>query len=173
MKKLSTLLLAFVLVLTSCSEDNDDTVDIATGILGTWQGKAVSFSGTSTTTIEGVSIDAYYEGEGYDIDFTLNFTENPNEVTAEGSYGIALTVTIFEQSETQNIPDNAFGGVTSTWTQDGNEITISTEEGESITYEILELTADRLVMVTDNIQDITGELDDNIANAEMRIELER
>jgi len=172
MKKLSTLFIALVLVLTSCSKD--DTIRDASGdILGVWHGKSVNYSGTSTTNFEGESFKIDYVGEGYDVDFTLTFTDNPNIVASEGSYGVKLTISALGQSQIENVPDNSFAS-SANWTKNGNELTIlESESTESVTYQIIELTGNSLIIVADEIQDITQTIGESFTNIEMRIELTR
>lgn len=152
--KLKFLFLAILTVtLTACSGDDDAAADTSASLIGAWIGQDVDYSGTTTTTVEGVSIDADFVGETFDVDFTLTFSEDPNEVVSEGSYGITLTTTIAGETTTQDIPNNAFAS-TGTWSRSGDTITISAD-GQTSELEITELTDSTLRVVQSIVQDLS------------------
>ncbi|MFK5983720.1 MAG: lipocalin family protein [Flavobacteriaceae bacterium] len=141
-----SLFLSFAI---SCSSSDDDNGDTGSGevdaeLVDMWIGSTVNYSGTSVTEIQGVSLTADFVGEGYDIDFTFNFTENPNILTAEGSYSIELTTTIQGQSTVQNIEDLGFEN-SGTWSRDGDELSL-TYDGTTDVASITELTATTLIL---------------------------
>ncbi|NOY49218.1 MAG: hypothetical protein GXO88_01415 [Chlorobi bacterium] len=148
MKKfnLKNVLLLMVLVLTiiSCKKDNNNAEPSTSNLVGTWNCTSVNYTGTSVTEVLGQSITTDYTGEGYDVDFTYTFSENPNLATSEGSFGIKLTSTILGQSTVQNIPGNSFN-YTGNWSLAGDKITI-TYEGESQEATIVSLTDTNLVL---------------------------
>jgi len=152
MKKLNLLFLAiFTMAIVSCSSDDDNGGSNTTGdLLGTWVGQTVNYSGSTVTTFQGQNITADFVGEGYDVDYTLTFSENPNEVTSNGSYSIELTTTIAGQSTTQN-EENIQFLETSDWAREGDQLTITTN-GESTTGTIQELTATSLVLAIDTVE---------------------
>ena len=82
MKKLSVLFIAFTMVLSSCS--SDDTASTSAELIGEWNGQAISYSGTTTTEVLGESIESTYVAQGYDINFTMIFSEMPNSIVSEG-----------------------------------------------------------------------------------------
>ncbi|WAC02634.1 hypothetical protein N7U66_02810 [Lacinutrix neustonica] len=112
MKKLNVLLIALFLVLSACTSD-DDTTDApiaSESILGTWIGQDVDYTGASTTTGQGQSINSTFVGEAYDVDYTLTFTEDPNQVVSNGSYSIELTTTTLGQTQTNTVENLEFLG---------------------------------------------------------------
>ncbi len=172
MKKLSTLFIALSLVLTSCSKD-DSPGDVSGDILGVWTAKTVNYSGSTSTTYQWQTVKTNYIGEGYDVDFTLTFTENPKNVEAEGTYSVKLTISALGQSQTQNVQNNSFA-TSSTWLKNGNELTITANGStESVTYQIIELTENSLIIVADTVQDLPQTAGDGFTDIEMRIELTR
>ena len=127
MKITKLLLLSVAVVLFSCNED-DDPKPNADGLVGTWAITALDYQGTTTTTMESLSIEANFTGTGKDMDLTTTFNSDPNTVTNEGSYTIVLTTTIMGQSSTQEIIMD--GVVTEgTWAVNGNTMTVTTSDG--------------------------------------------
>ena len=142
--KLTLVLVAFI-AFTSCSEDdNGGGNDTSGDIVGTWIGTGVDYTGTSETTTMGQTVSADFVGEAFDINYTLTFSENPNNVVADGSYSIELTTTINGQSSTETVEDLEFLN-DGTWERSGNTLTI-TAEGEPGDATIVELTDTTLVL---------------------------
>lgn len=129
-----------LVLLSSCSsDDNNNGSNISTAeIVGIWIGETVDYSGTGSTIFQGETITANFDGEGFAIDYTLTFTENPNNVVANGSYSVVLDYTINGQTEEQIIEDLEFLN-NGTWNISGDMLTI-VSEGETSDVEILELT---------------------------------
>ena len=155
MKKINLL---FVLVLTllvaSCSSDDDDNSSDTSGdILGTWNGVDVEYTGDTTTEGQGQTLVADFVGDAYDVDYTMTFTENPNELTAIGSYSIELTTTVAGQTQVQNVENLEFIG-DSTWSISGNELT-ATSNGETDVLDILELTDTTLKLGLTTTEDLS------------------
>lgn len=142
LKTFKLLLIAFLAVsITSCSSD-DDGADTSASILGVWIGQDVDYSGTSTTTIEGLPpVTADFVGETTESDFTLTFTEDPNELVSEGSYTVELTFTIAGETQTQTQTLNFLED--GTWSRSGDTLTV-TADGVTQDYQIVELTESTL-----------------------------
>lgn len=144
MKAIKILFIALLATsIVSCESDDDAAADTSASILGIWNGVDVDYSGTTTTNADGFPpIEADFIGETTDVDFTLDFTEDPNEVTSDGSYTIELTTTILGETttDTQNIEFLQDG----TWSRSGDILTI-TSEGVSQDYTIEELTESTLI----------------------------
>jgi hypothetical protein len=157
MKKLSLLFIAFTFVLTSCSSDDGDSSgngDVSGDIVGTWIGVDVDYSGSTVTQIPGApDLVADFVGEAYDVDYTLTFSENPNELVSEGSYSIELTTTTLGQSQTDNVEDLEFLS-DGTWDKVGDQLTV-VSNGETSTGTIVELTDTSLIVEIDQVQDIS------------------
>lgn len=153
MKKFNFLFIALVLVLTSCSsDDSNDSPDISGDILGTWEALDVDYSGSSSTEFEGESFTSTFVGEAYDVDYTLMFTENPNELVADGSYSVELTTTVLGQTQVDNVENLEFVS-NGTWSKSGDELTI-VSQGETAVYTIVELTDTTLKMAIQTVEEV-------------------
>ncbi|WP_323787666.1 hypothetical protein [Psychroserpens sp.] len=148
MKKLHVLFIALALVFTACSSDDNNTNndpgdgDVNGELLGLWNAVDVLYTGDTVVEVAGQTIVTDFVGESYDVDFTLEFTENPNEYVSEGSYSVELTSTTLGQTQVFDVPNLEFIG-DGTWTRDGNEITTMANGDEGV-MTILELTATTL-----------------------------
>ncbi|MCZ4319875.1 lipocalin family protein [Aequorivita viscosa] len=139
------LFTALISLTVSCSSDDDSSTPANNGdIIGVWQGTAVDYRGTTTTTAQGQTITADYVGEAYDVDYTLTFTENPNKVISDGSYSIELTTTVNGQSTTQNVPNLEFLS-TGDWSINGSTLSI-TVDNVTDDATIIELTNNSLIL---------------------------
>jgi hypothetical protein len=162
MKILKLLFLSlFVSFAISCSSDDDNGGDTEPGeteaeLVDMWIGSAVNYTGTTVSETQGITLTADFVGVGYDIDYTFDFTENPNVLTAEGSYSIELTTTIQGQSTTQNIEDLGFEN-SGVWSRDGNQLSL-TYDGTTDVATITELTETTLILniVKVNVTDAGG-----------------
>ncbi|WP_299768591.1 lipocalin family protein [uncultured Dokdonia sp.] len=145
-----TFLFLFAIIIASCSDDDsnetpdpmneetpenmdessDETEDESASVIGMWEVTSIDASGTSTVEIAGQTIETEFLGEGIDLNYSVTFTEEPNEVTADGDYNIELTTTIAGQSITEVIPGILFID-SGDWVIDGDQITISSNDMES------------------------------------------
>lgn len=140
----SIILFAFIALGVSCS--NDDAPDQLSNndILGGWRGTAVEYSGRQVTTGHGQTMVQDFDGEAYDLDYTLTFTENPNIVTSEGSYSLRITVTFNGQTTTQ-YHENLQFLQDGEWRLEGSTFYL-TVDGQTQEYDIVELTNTQLVL---------------------------
>jgi hypothetical protein len=152
----------FLTILTisivSCGDDDDAGNDVggSADLVGTWNAVSVNYTGTTLTEANGLSIQADFVGEGMNIDYTLDFTSNPNELTSNGTYDIELTTTILDETTTQTFTNIEFAS-TGEWLLDGDQMTV-TADGVTTVVTVVELTATSLIL---NIVDVqtqtTGE----------------
>ncbi|KJD34542.1 hypothetical protein PK35_01780 [Tamlana nanhaiensis] len=141
-------------MLWSCSSDSENNTEQDTNaLIGTWVAQDITNTGTATFDILGETITAPIEGQGYDVDFTLSFSENPDNYTTEGSFGLEISVTYLFQTMTERIDNQEFLG-NGTWSKQGNTITI-VENGETTILTIKELTSTRLILTGHETEDIT------------------
>lgn len=139
------LFTALISLTISCSKDDDNPTPTSNSeIVGVWKGTAVDYTGTQTNIQNGQTTTIDYVGSGYDIDYTITISDNPNNLTSEGSYSIELVATFNGQTTTNNIEDLSFFQ-SSTWAIDGNQFSI-TANGETEVMTIVELTATTLVL---------------------------
>lgn len=148
-----TLIALFVATITSCSSDDDNSSTISAGITGTWQGESFDYSGSTTTEILGESITADFVAETENIDYTLTFSENPNEVVADGSYDVVLTTTVAGQTTTQAVPGTDFLN-SGSWDLTNTTLTFMVD-GETSEATVQTLTDNLLVLVISETQDIS------------------
>jgi len=59
------------------------------------------YDGTSTFKISDVNVSSDYTGRAKNIDFTMTFKENPNQVFGSGSYDLELTTSAMGVSDTE------------------------------------------------------------------------
>ena len=123
-------------------------------LIGTWNAVSVNYTGTTVTEANGVSVQADFVGEGQNIDYTLNFSSNPNELTSDGSYDIELTTTFLNETTTQTFTDIEFAS-TGEWLLDGDQMTV-TSEGVTTIVTVVELTGTSLILNIIDVQTQTA-----------------
>ncbi|MEM0519080.1 MULTISPECIES: lipocalin family protein [Aequorivita] len=139
------LFTAFISLTISCSSD-DDSSSAANNdnIVGVWKGTEVNYTGVQTSVANGETTTMEFVGTGYDLDYTITITANPNNITSEGSYKVELVTTIDGQTNTVNLEDINFLE-TSTWSIDGDQFSL-TSNGDTDVMTIVELTDSNLVL---------------------------
>lgn len=117
----------FILIISisfvACSTDDDSGSNNTSGhLVGSWEMVSFDYDGNTTTTISGQTTEADFIGVGQNLDYIIEFSDNPNEFSSVGSYDIELTTTVSGQTSTtlQPINDASSSG---TYTLDGNTIT--------------------------------------------------
>jgi len=129
-------------------ESSEEMEEPSPNIIGMWQVTSINATGVSTFEISGQTIQTDFVGEGIDLNYSVAFTEEPNEVTADGNYNIELTTTIASQSITETIPGILFID-SGNWIIDEDQITITSNNIEN-TGTITTLTDTNLVIeITD------------------------
>lgn len=161
MRKLSILLLAVTLILTSCSS-NDESTDANASIVGTWEMISFNSSGTGTTTIQMLPVTFNINANSFNEDYQLIFTENPNELTPQGTFGLTIEISALGQSMTETIEDGESllpisETATSDWSLSGNQLTLMTN-GETVILTVTELTETNLTFLVtiDEQVDVNG-----------------
>ncbi|WP_299679450.1 hypothetical protein [uncultured Dokdonia sp.] len=144
-------MLLFAIIMISCSDDDstdttdpmgeespgnmdqpsDEMNDDSSSIIDMWEVTSINATGTSTVEISGQTIQTDFVGEGIDLNYTVNFTEQPNEVTSDGDYNIELTTTVAGQSITETIPGILFID-SGNWVIDGDQITITSSDNDML-----------------------------------------
>ncbi len=117
---------------------------------------ALEYQGSSTARISGVDVTSNFTGVGKDMDLPVTFRENPNTITSEGSYVIALTTTTAGQSITQDFTFNNFVA-DGTWSLNDRVLRVSSAQG-SQEATIVTQTNTTLVMAveTEQTQNLGG-----------------
>ncbi len=186
-----TYLFLFAIIIASCgSDDSNDTTDPvneetpedmddsmdgmndeSSTIVGMWEVISIDASGTSTAEIAGQTIETNFVGEGVDLNYTVTFTEDPNEVTADGEYNIELTTTVAGQSITETIPGILFID-SGNWIIEGDQITITSNDMDS-TGTITTLTDTTLIIEVDTEVVIEQQGVETIATVNAEVNLQR
>lgn len=159
MKKVSVLLLSVMFLFTSCSSDDDNSqIDLSVDITGQWDLTEVESEGDSTVTYEGQTVTVTLSGFGKDYDAQVLFTENPNQVSATGTYTMVLTTTFLGITQTDEYPiefSNEFES--GNWSLEGNQMLITDiTTGETQAAEILVLQQNKMVLLLEMTTMIEG-----------------
>mgnify|MGYP001069225898 CR=1 FL=1 len=157
------LIIILGVVILGCDNEDDNTAEQSNNqnqLIGNWVAQDMTFSGNPTLTIQGVSLPADVNGEPYDIDLSLEFTENPNEYTTDGTFSVEVTVSALGFSETDNLENLSIipDGI---WEINNQTITFSSIQ-ESLDLKITELTLDTLTLsgVIEDTVDLEGTSND-------------
>lgn len=111
-------------MLTVCSnDDNSSSASVNVDILGICIGQDVDYTGSMTTIQAGETFVANFIDQAYDVDYTLIFSEDPNEVVLDGAYSIELVTTTLGQTQTDNIENLEFLS-SGRWSRAGDELTV-------------------------------------------------
>lgn len=154
-----SLITLLVFTTISCSTDSnfDDTENSLIAnpdLIGTWTGINVSYSGSITTLIGGITTVQNIEGSDFNGTYTITFTQDPNEVTGEGLYSISEEMTAPNgNASTRTITNLNLINAATDWNLVDNELTMDAN-GKITTATILELTSNTLTLTID--EDITS-----------------
>jgi len=147
MKKIFLLSLigVFALVFTSCSNDEDAVSNAnESEIIGTWNLTALETKdGKSDTDFDGNSIETTFSSVGKEFDTIVTFSEDPQNVTSEGSYTTILTTTFMGESQSEEIEGDDFFQ-SDKWRLDGSTLYFVSADGEEIGLTITELTDSKM-----------------------------
>ena len=163
MKIFKLLLLSAVFVLFSACGGNDDdiivmdemTEDPPPSIIGEWQLTSMQLSGTSSETTKGSPVDATFTGFGKNMDFSIIFTEDPNEYVRDGTYTVELTTTIDGEISVDNSTHYVID-VMGNWSIDNTELTMI--DGLAFYSNITTLDDTTLILETDISNEIRRDL---------------
>lgn len=137
------------------NDDNSSSASVNVDIFGICIGQAVDYTGSMTTIQAGETFVANFIDQAYDVDYTLIFSEDPNEVVLDGAYSIELVTTTLGQTQTDNIENLEFLS-SGRWSRAGDELTVVNDGQTSVTT-IIELTDTSLKLSTVQTQDLSQE----------------
>ncbi len=107
MKILKILSILLVVVsLTGCTSDDGSPIDTnasANDLVGVWTLTEESQDGVAKVTIEGVTLNGTITSTSKNLDATLTITENPNTITAAGSYTEVITASFATLNRTEEV----------------------------------------------------------------------
>ncbi|WP_067146210.1 lipocalin family protein [Pseudotamlana agarivorans] len=152
MKKITTLCLAFICILSSCSKDDDQGSHISGDIVGNWIGTEMTYEGTIETEVYGVPVESDFTGEAFDISTELTFSENPNTLVSEGTYSVEIEYDLEGVKKIETIEDLSFLG-SGTWEMDGDTLWGENERG-AYQAKIHKLTENELVIGIVQTEDV-------------------
>lgn len=167
------ILISVLTLFISCTS-SDDTIMIDTSakssdLVGTWNLIEEGQEGTVSTTFNGIPVNGTISSTGKDLNTLLTFTENPNNISAAGSYTdvIKFSVvgqTLAEQEVTIPISDFINQG---SWSLNQGVLTL-TQNNVQQDVSIIELTSTSLIIGIDiedeqvDYQDISGTVNTTI-----------
>ncbi len=102
-------ILCFIFLTTACTSDDESPIDTgaaANDLVGVWQLTEESQDGVGKVTLEGVTINGTITSTSKNLDATLTITENPNTITAAGSYTEVITASFATLSRTEEVEVN-------------------------------------------------------------------
>jgi len=120
--KFLTVLFVAVLLGSCSTDDNGGSGETSADLIGTWIMQSFEYQGETSTDVMGIPFDIDFDGEAFNIDASLVFTDSPNQFTSSGSYDIELSSS-FEgetQTQTESIEDFESQG---TWSRNGDTLT--------------------------------------------------
>lgn len=167
------LLISVLTLFVSCTS-SDDTIMIDTSakssdLVGTWNLTEEGQEGTVSTTFSGIPVNGTITSTGKDLNTLLTFTENPNNITAAGSYTDVIKFSVVGQSLAEQeikIPISDFINQGS-WSLDQGILTI-TQNNVQQDVRIVELTSSSLIIEIDiedeqvDYQDFSGTVNTTI-----------
>lgn len=136
--------LALLLVL-SCNSDDDSgggTSDF--NIVGTWQLQAADVGFNGIVELGGQQIPLVCDGEAYEFDFELSFSEDPNSYTSDGTVSVLLNCALIGEQALEDLEFFPNG----TWTFENGILTM-TGAMESVQVDVEVLTNDRIILEFD------------------------
>jgi len=174
MRILKNGLLMFVLTLFFSCTSSDDTIIVDTNakssdLVGTWNLIEEGQKGTISTTFNGIPVNGDISSTGKDLNTQMTFAENPNNVSAAGSYTDVIKISIVGQSVAEQeitIPFNGFINQGS-WSLNQGILTL-TQNNVQKDVRIVELTTSSLKMEIDiedeqvDYQDFSGTVNTTI-----------
>ncbi|MCR9250209.1 MAG: hypothetical protein NXI20_07270 [bacterium] len=158
-KLLYSLFILSAFVFVSCDDEEG-----ASSVVGEWQLSDLDYTYTTTTSFFGIELTLVGTGTGYDMNSTINFTDNPNEFTGSGNYSVELTYNVEGQTYTENV-ENAPFDVDGTWELDGDNL-ILVANGETSVLTVVSYSEKEVVLsqketqtFTEDGAEVTAEID--------------
>ncbi|WP_026777905.1 lipocalin family protein [Polaribacter sp. Hel_I_88] len=156
---IATVLISF---LYSCSVNNSsDVVVPAPDLVGTWNLTSVTMDNAVLSVTSPVITTLTGEGFGKNLNASMTFTENPNNVVIDGNFVFQLTYKDANSQESTEdlLLDNlffndTFGFLSSSWTLNDNILTLN-EGGEQLNINVISYIGNVITIETDVNKAIT------------------
>ena len=136
------------------NDDGDTNTDPDNGgetnaIVATWNlDSAIIENGTATTTYNDQEVTIAYASTSSNENVQLVFSENPNEISSTGDYTTTISFTILGNDFTDEVTtESPF--TSGNWEVQNNTLIISSNASANGSYNIVELTANSLVLTTE------------------------
>ncbi|WP_298488826.1 hypothetical protein [uncultured Maribacter sp.] len=155
MKKLSLFLfLSATILFTSCEKDSDEnqlknSLTSESDIIGEWDLTAYKVEdGETVTKVNGASVTQKYSSIGKDFDMQIEFSNDPNTATSNGSFISETSISILGQTQVTEIPlYTVFNS--STWELRDGVIFFIDENNKETKMTTIESTENKLVLSYD------------------------
>ena len=156
---IATVLISF---LYSCSVNNSsDVVVPAPDLVGTWNLTSVTMDNAVLSVTSPVITTLTGEGFGKNLNASMTFTENPNNVVIDGNFVFQLTYKDANNQESTEdlLLDNlffndTFGFLSSSWTLNDNILTLN-EGGEQLNINVISYIGNVITIETEVNKAIT------------------
>ena len=133
-------LITFAIIFSACSSDDDSNSSSNIDLIGAWQGISVDYESTSTISAQGQNLITNCEGEGFDLNFQITFSDNPNEYVSTGAFSVTLICMALGQTFEQTSDDISILG-DGTWRLENNVLFLKDDGNEDeVGAEITELS---------------------------------
>jgi hypothetical protein len=126
------LILSLTVTLFSCDSDDDGGVIVAPSpnadLLGTWTGTSITGGITGNTVDSSDNSNVPYSGTivGSNLNFTITFTETPNNLTSQGTFDVTASIVTGGQTQTITNSGETFLVVSpAAWTRSATTLTIT------------------------------------------------
>ena len=160
--KLLILIITFSFFFIACDSNEDPIINISSvDLIGTWNVTSQTIeNGSINYTVDGETISVTYSARAEDLDFTISFSENPNIITADGSYTFIVTTTFMGQTNTDEIEAVSIDGLDSgNWSLTNNTIKVTETNGDAGLLTITEYAGNilKLKAIINESETIDGE----------------
>lgn len=143
------LLLLTFLSIVSCSSSDEGNSDEDFNFVGTWQLQSAETDFSGIVEFGGQQIPLVCEGEAFDFDFELSFSETPNTYTSDGVVSVLLNCALVGEQTLEDLEFFPNGS----WTYEDGVLTM-TGTMESVQVDVVVLSNNRIILDFDQEYEI-------------------
>jgi len=116
-----------ILIFVSCMDNEENINPVVSDFIGTWNLTSLEIVGNNTVSYDNISYTTMTTNFGKDFDFTITFSENPNEYTTTGKFTSVLE---YEESSLIGLQNQEYEVTaeesldSGTWAIEDNKLTI-------------------------------------------------
>ncbi len=131
-------------------KEDEEIIEPVTPLeVGTWNlTNAIVENGVATTTVSNTELTIPYEASSTNEDVQITLSEGPNNIISTGTYTTILVFNVLGTNYEEEIPSDSPLS-SGTWEINGNNLTVTSNEDTSGSYEIIELTETTLKLKTE------------------------